>query len=104
MMTAKGLAKLIEECGELQQVCGKKLAYFNTDDHPDGSLLSLRMQDEIADVIAAAQFVARKFNLDREEIEARIARKARTFEAWDADPTNHVDAAPGFTNDASADA
>lgn len=100
MMTAKGLAKLIEECGELQQVAGKKLAYFNTDDHPDGSLLSLRMQDEIADVIAAARFVARKFNLDCEEIEARIGRKFRLFERWDADPTNHADAAPGFASDA----
>lgn len=88
MMTAKGLAKLIEECGELQQVCGKKLAYFDTDRHPDGTQLSLRMQDEIADVLAAVQFVVHKFNLDNKEINARIIRKTRMFESWDAEKKN----------------
>lgn len=36
-MTANGLAKLLEELGELAQVAAKKLAYFDTDVHPDGA-------------------------------------------------------------------
>lgn len=36
-MTANGLAKLLEELGELSQVAAKKLAYFHTDEHPDGA-------------------------------------------------------------------
>lgn len=50
MLTGKGLAKLIEECGELIQVAGKKLAFYTTDVHPDGGpspSLKRRMEDEI---------------------------------------------------------
>ena len=88
-MTANGLAKLLEECGELSQVAAKKLAYFDTDEHPDGAgLLTLRMQDEAADVVAAITFVAMQFNFDQEEFHARIARKLALFERWHADGGN----------------
>lgn len=88
-MTANGLAKLLEECGELSQVAAKKLAYLHTDSHPDGAgLLSLRMQDEIADVLAACEFVMGTFALDREEIEFRRQKKLATFQAWHADPNS----------------
>jgi NTP pyrophosphatase (non-canonical NTP hydrolase) len=91
-MTANGLAKLIEECGELTQVAGKKIAYYNTDIHPDGAgSLAQRLQDEIADVLAAAQFVAQNFQLDALAIEARRLRKLALFASWHADPTNLPD-------------
>lgn len=93
MMTAKGLAKLIEECGELQQVAGKKLAYFYTDGHPDGGPpLSERLEDEMADVMAACLFVARELGLDIEKIHRRRARKLARFNDWHAETGNNGDA------------
>lgn len=88
-MTANGLAKLLEECGELSQVAAKKLAYFDTDEHPDGagSLLQ-RMQDEAADVVAAITFVGDQFGFDSEAFQARVERKRRLFSEWHADQTN----------------
>jgi NTP pyrophosphatase (non-canonical NTP hydrolase) len=103
-MTANGLAKLIEECGELAQVAGKKLAYYNTDIHPDGAgSLAQRLQDEIADVLAAAQFVAQTFQLNAAAIEARRLRKLALFASWHADATNlsDSDGLIGLTGQAS---
>lgn len=89
-MCAGGLAKLGEECGELQAVVGKKLAYYDTDDHPDGAgSLKARLEDEIADVIAAAGFVASRHGLDWRRIETRCRKKRATFECWDRDPSNN---------------
>ena len=92
-MTANGLAKLLEECGELSQVAAKKLAYFHTDDHPDGAgSLDNRLQDEIADVIAACLFVADKFRLNVEAISDRRDRKLALFDQWHADRSNGSEA------------
>ena len=92
-MTANGLAKLLEECGELSQAAAKKLAYFHTNEHPDGAgALDIRMQDEIADVIAACLFVADKFNLDVEAISDRRDRKLALFDQWHADRSNGAEA------------
>lgn len=90
-MTAKGLAKLLEECGELSQVAAKKLAYYHTDEHPDNAgLLTMRMQDEAADVVAAIRFVGIKFEFDDEEFSARVKRKLALFQTWDAMPDNNL--------------
>lgn len=89
-MTANGLAKLLEECGELSQVAAKKLAYFHTDDHPDGAgLLLLRLQDEAADVMAAIYFVSEQFGFDQEEFNFRIRRKRDLFNQWHAASDNN---------------
>lgn len=88
-MTANGLAKLIEELGELSQVCGKKLAYYHTDEHPDGAgSLRERMQAEMGDVFAAISFVMDKLSLDEQAISDRAQRKLALFEKWDADDSN----------------
>ena len=89
-MAAKGVAKLIEECGELQQVLGKRLAYWTTDEHPDGSNLTERLQDEMADVMAAITFVGHRLNLDWDAIEDRRYRKWLLFCQWDEDPSNNT--------------
>lgn len=81
-MCANGLAKLLEEMGELAQVCAKKLAYYDTDAHPDGSSLRERMQEEVADVMAAIEFVIREHGLNRREIERRVQRKYDLFCEW----------------------
>jgi NTP pyrophosphatase (non-canonical NTP hydrolase) len=89
-MAAHGLAKLIEECGELVQVAGKRLAYFTTEDHPDGGpALSERLEDEIADVQAACQLVTDQHGLRKARIDARTAAKHGLFKAWVADPHNN---------------
>lgn len=92
-MAAKGLAKLAEELGELQQVVGKKLAYYHTDVHPDGGPpLSERMQDEMGDVMAAIDFVVTEWGLDDAAVEVRRNAKFALFEAWDAQVDNNTEA------------
>lgn len=82
-MSNSGLAKLAEECGELLQVVGKKLAYPEGD-HPDGvGPLDERMQEEMADVMAAILFTANKLKLDVEAIGNRMETKIALFEKWD---------------------
>lgn len=89
-MCAKGMTKLIEECGELVQALGKKLAYYDTDEHPDGGPpLSRRLEDEMADVSAAIEFVADKLRLDWNRIWHRRGEKRERFEKWDAIPDNN---------------
>lgn len=57
-MTADGFVKVIEECGEVLQVAGKRLAYFHGDHHPDGGpALPERLGTELADLLAACDFV-----------------------------------------------
>lgn len=95
-MAAKGLAKLNEECGELLQVIGKRLAYYTTDEHPDGGPpLTQRMEDEIADVMAACQFVTEAHRLDNERIKGRALRKLALFHQWHKEPDNNRDGIDG---------
>lgn len=81
-----GIAKLMEEMGELQTVLGKLMAYPNGE-HPDmryAPPLLNRLRDELADVLAATQFFI-GHNLTGEEceaIEARVAYKTRRLEEW----------------------
>lgn len=91
-MAAKGLGKLTEEMGELGQVVGKKLAYFHTDEHPDGGApLSQRLEEEMGDVMAAIAFVVVKFSLDLDKIRKRTDMKYALFQKWDAIPDNNKD-------------
>jgi len=88
-MTANGLAKLLEELGELSQVAAKKLAYFHTDEHPDGAgSLKARMEAEMGDVAAACAFVQQQFGLNGRAIENRACIKLALFQQWHADPNN----------------
>lgn len=90
-MSNKGLSKLIEECGELSkelgelvQVAAKKLACMSTDEHWDGmGSLKERLENEIADVRAAAAFVVYKLGLDTARIKARSSDKIALFLKWD---------------------
>ena len=87
MMQFGGLTKLIEECGELVQIAAKKQAYFDTDTHPDGKgSMKRRLEEEMADVIAACVFVAEKFGLDDKFLETRMQKKLALFKSWDNNP------------------
>lgn len=93
MMTANGYAKLIEECGELLQVLGKRLAYYHTEQHPDrGPPLHARMEDEIGDVMGACRFVIETNSLDATAIEHRAQSKLGIFRLWHAEKDNNSDA------------
>jgi NTP pyrophosphatase (non-canonical NTP hydrolase) len=79
-MTAGGLVKLIEECGELVQIAAKKLAYYDSEHHPDGKgAIVPRLEDEVADVLAAIHFCMETNNLDRDRIMLRSEEKIRLF-------------------------
>jgi NTP pyrophosphatase (non-canonical NTP hydrolase) len=83
MLEKLGLVKLVEECGELQQVAAKKMTRMESDVHWDGQgSLKTRLEDEIADVIAAATIVRRNLRLDHRRILNRVADKEALFEKW----------------------
>ena len=105
-MAANGLVKLLEESGELQEavqllqmklgrlqrVVGKKLAYYHTDEHPDGKgSLKRRLEDELADVDAAVHLVAKLLELDEDYISTRVKEKFALFMSWHLDPGNNRD-------------
>jgi NTP pyrophosphatase (non-canonical NTP hydrolase) len=78
-----GLAKLIEETSELGQVVGKLIAYPGGE-HPDlGPPLRERLEDEIADVLAAIMYVRAHNVLDRGRMDARVIEKFERFQRWD---------------------
>lgn len=86
-MDQNGLTKLIEECGELIQICAKKQAYFDTDNHPDGKgSIKRRMEDEVGDVCAAISFVISEFGLDSQHIMERQTDKLNLYNEWHAQP------------------
>lgn len=80
-----GLSKLIEECGEVVQVCGKLLGNGGKDDHWDGSHLPDRLEKELADLCAAIQFVIRRNNLSDAKINARVDYKIDLFDQWNGE-------------------
>jgi NTP pyrophosphatase (non-canonical NTP hydrolase) len=87
-----GLAKLIEEAGEVMQVAGKlvQYPYHQTRGypglHPDGSHLRTRLEQEVADVMAASLFVQEQMGLNRAEIGERITEKLALFRQWAKEP------------------
>lgn len=97
-MTANGYAKLIEECGELQQVAGKRLAYFYTDEHPDGAgPLTTRIEAEMGDVLAAMRFVAEVNGLRWDNVLTRADMKHDLFNRWHDQRDNNEHAVDGRT-------
>lgn len=96
-MHCGGLTKLMEECGELIQIAAKAATYPDDDYHPDQldpttdaemQTTNSRMEDEMADVLAAVQFVIRKRGLDQGAITERMATKLATFTKWDSPSEN----------------
>jgi NTP pyrophosphatase (non-canonical NTP hydrolase) len=94
-----GISKLIEEAGEVQQVCGKLIGSRGEVKHWDGSDLRDRLVEEVADVLAACQFVMEANDLDIDAMQERTEAKLALFWKWHApqpatpEPTK-VDGAP----------
>jgi len=77
--TWKGIFKVQEETGELNQELGK-LAVFPHGRHPDGKGdLIHRVTDEIADVLAAIEYFVEQGGLDRDRIKLRKKDKLCKF-------------------------
>ena len=81
-----GLSKLIEELGELQQVCGKIIGSEGNPDHWSGDLQA-KFIEEIGDVKAAIKFFVRNnFNSDEQiSIQDQSINKYWKFVDWDAE-------------------
>lgn len=77
-----GISKLIEEAGEVQQVCGKLMGTQGKENHWDGTNLKVRIEQEIADLVAACNFVITHCQLDSVSISQRIVAKIGTFDNW----------------------
>lgn len=77
-----GLSKLIEEAGEVCQVAGKIMGTGGERMHWDGSDLKVRIEEEIADVLAACAFVIEACELDETFITDRIDEKITRFRDW----------------------
>lgn len=91
-MQHKGLAKLVEECGEVTQIAGKMIQYPESIEnpdfaHPDGNgTLRIRLLRELADVAASSVFVREKFSLNDTEFlmfANHVAEKLALFRKWD---------------------
>lgn len=79
-----GLSKLIEEAGEVQQVCGKIIGTGGEVMHWDGSNLRDRLREELADLMAACEFVAAVNDLHDSVFLRRVEEKLAVFRGWHA--------------------
>lgn len=78
-----GLAKLLEETGEVQQVIGKLLAVRGEAEHWDGTNLHSRFEEELGDLLAAVEYVLRHNpTLSREHVYSQKTSKTAVFELW----------------------
>lgn len=77
-----GLSKLVEEAGEVMQVCGKILAKGGAVRHWDGTDLAVRFCEELADLQAAIKFVIEANGLNEQKIGVRRAKKLRMYRKW----------------------
>lgn len=81
-LTSFGGFKLMEEAGELVQALGK-LGPFPADPHPDGGPpLRQRIENEIADVLAACQYFVAANGLNPSAISERQYEKLAKFRKW----------------------
>ena len=77
-----GISKLLEEAGEVSQVCGKLMGSHGDIDHWDGTDLRSRLIEELADLKAAIEFVVVHNKLDATVLNERVISKIHLFEKW----------------------
>lgn len=91
-----GISKLIEECGEVVQVCGKLMGSRGDTKHWSCDLHEM-MHDELGDLLAAIDFVISRCGLDRAKIVARKQAKVARFNDWHAHEVPPADSSKGTT-------
>jgi NTP pyrophosphatase (non-canonical NTP hydrolase) len=77
-----GISKLVEEAGEVSQVCGKLIGTGGEAIHYDGKNLRDRLEEEIADLMAACTFVIEANDLDYNRVADRSVHKMSLFRKW----------------------
>ena len=70
-----GLIKLSEESGELQQAVSKQLI-------KNSKNTKQKLEEEIADVLAAAKIVIHRLDLDEEKINKRVLEKLDKYDTY----------------------
>jgi NTP pyrophosphatase (non-canonical NTP hydrolase) len=78
----KGLGKVIEECGELQQAAGRLISTGGETNHWDGGNLWTELADECADAFAAIQFFINNNGFDIDYIYERADEKIKIYKEW----------------------
>jgi NTP pyrophosphatase (non-canonical NTP hydrolase) len=94
-----GLIKLMEECGELTQVCAKAITADIDkigDRHYDGKSIRERLIEELADVRAALTIVESEFQISGHDMHERMESKVKLFRRWQGEheATNQRNYAP----------
>ena len=64
----------------------KIAALGNMGIHWDGTNLKQRLEEEIADVLAACRFIKEKHRLDLDLIRGRAENKYDLYQRWDSSP------------------
>ncbi len=79
-----GMAKVIEESGELGQVFGKIQSAGGATVYPWGNVdLKDKTVEEVADLLAALTFMVKKSpHINEAAVSERMAKKFKLFEAW----------------------
>lgn len=78
----KGIGKLVEECGEVLQICGKAVA-FPVGPHPDGQgPIATRLVEELADLKAAIQYFEHVNDMPVGLMSLRQREKFEKFTKW----------------------
>lgn len=78
-----GISKLVEECGEVIQVCGKLMGKRGNVEHWSGDMRE-KLHEELGDLMAAIAFVTEHCGLDQTLIAKRASEKLKTFKKWHA--------------------
>jgi len=77
-----GISKLVEECGEVLQIAGKLMGTGGVTLHFSGLDLRRALEEELADLAAAIEFVIDHCGLDRAAIVRRRIEKLARFKEW----------------------
>jgi hypothetical protein len=82
-----GVAKLIEEAGEVLQICGKLMSTNGEDNYWEDRNIHADFQDELADLQAALSWVIEENQdkLDLDYMTERLDLKQELFDKWHAD-------------------
>lgn len=78
-----GISKVMEEAGEVVQVCGKLVGTHGAVKHFDGSDLQSRLEGELGDLLAAIDFlIDHNPRLDKDIIAIQHSVKRKVFEEY----------------------
>lgn len=77
-----GVAKLVEECGEVLQIAGKLITVNGENNYWEGRDIHQEFSEELADLLAAVTFTIDRSGLDQGEIYERATMKLARFKRW----------------------